>query len=244
MTSPTPAFNHLLAVRPLDALLRMDDGGRARLAAELVARPPSKDAWQMLWELFGAWPDGTAKDAALAATDQALAGWDDRLRFVTSADRRLIDSGRRLSAAAVLVRSVEIHRREAEGSAELTALATSPQAGNLSFLSIVRSDIGSRAWQALVGSDPLSRLRHLHVTRTLLGREDVPRLFGSPGLANLHCLKLVDVGLTPQMLAAIPFPRGLPALRKLDLSGNALGDAGAAALLQAPWLQGIERLTL
>lgn len=242
-SSPIPAFNHLLAVRPLDALLRMDDGERERLAAQLAARPPSKEAWQMLWELFGVWPGGAAKTAALADTDRALAGWDDRLRFVTSADRRLINSGR-LAAAAMLVRSVDVYRREAHGSSELTALATSEAAGNLTFLDIVRSEISSQAWQALAGSAHLARLRHLHVSRTSLARDDVMRLFQSQALSGLRCVKLIEVGLTPQTLAAMPSLRGLPSLQKLDLSGNALSSDGTTVLARAAWLRGIERLTI
>lgn len=241
--TPLPAFNHLLAVRPLDALLRLDDAERTRLAAGLAARPPSQAAWQMLWELFGAWPDGAAKTASLADADRALAGWDDRLRTVPSSDRRLIDGGR-LTEAAKLVRSVEIHRRDAQGSAELAALATSDASRNLAFLAIVRSEISGRAWQALTASAHLARLRHLHVGRTSLGRDDVVRLFASQALPGLRCVKLVDVGLTPQTLAAVPFPRGLPGLRKLDLSGNALSDDGTMVLARAAWLQGIERLTI
>ena len=57
------------------------------------------------------------------------------------------------------------------------------------------------------------------------------------GLDLTHC-NLTGRGVA--LLAALP----LPALRELDLSDNRIDDAGARALVRAPWMRGLRRLGL
>ena len=221
----------------------MNDNDRARLVTEALQGPPSEASWQALWELFADWPDGTSKTHHLEIALRGLANWPDKLRLRYSSDGRLYD-GMQLSRLARLVRSVEIYRRDQIGSGELFAIASSEYSADLKYLTIVQSEISSRAWQATLESSQLRGLRHLHVRRTVLSDSDIQRLFQSSLLARLECLKLIDVGLRLDRLEKMRQPASFPALAAMDLSSNALGDDGVTLLSQHPWLSQIKRLAL
>jgi hypothetical protein len=227
----------------MDEPLRMNDNNRATLLTEILQRPPSETSWQALWELFASWPDGEFKTQHIEVALQVLTTWPDKLRFTYSSDGRLYD-GKQLSVLGRLVRSIEVYRREEQGSGELFAIASSEYSAELKYVSIVRSEIDARAWQALVESPHLSNLRHLHVSKTVLDDSDVQRLFQPSRLPRLECLKLIDVGLRPQRLESMRRPAPFPALCAIDISSNALGDDGVTTLSQLPWLSQIKRLAL
>jgi hypothetical protein len=236
-------FNRLLDYRSLDQLSRMNDSDRAALLREILEQPPSEAAWQAVWELFASWPSGESRDTYLTVANQAMAAWPDRLRFVHSSNALLYE-GRHLSMLTRLVRSIEVYRREQQGTAELLAIASSEYASDLTYLSIHRSEIDSRAWRSLAESPHLSNLRHLHVARSVLGVADVQRLFQSTTLRQLTCLKLVDVGVQPRLLEAIRQTMALRELCAIDLSANGIGDEGVTTLSRSAWLRQIQRLAL
>jgi hypothetical protein len=246
-TDPRIQFNRLLDHRSIDHLIRMNDGDRCALLIELLGQPASESSWQALWELFACWPADSTRADAIEIAKRTLAAWPDRLRFASSSDTRLhksSDSGRRLSPIAQLVRTVEIYRRNENGSSELQAIAASEQARCFTIISIQRSEIDSSAWRALAASAHLSGLRHLHVRRTVIPQPCFGNLFQSAALADLQCLKLVQVGLGAQTLIDTQQTMRLVQLRELELSSDALGNDGAFALAQASWLSQIRRLTL
>ena len=236
-------YNRLLDYRSLDQLSRMNDSDRASLLAEILRQSPSETSWLAIWELFATWPGGESKTRHLEVALQALAAWPDKLRFMSSSNRLLYD-GDRLSVLARLVRSIEVHRREQYGSAELLAIASSEYSAELKYLSIDRSEIDSEAWEALIESPHLSNLRHLHVRKTLLGASIIQRLFRDARLPRLQCLNLIDAGIRPQHLESLRKSMPFAELCSADLSSNALGDDGGMMLPQMAWLPRIKRLSL
>jgi hypothetical protein len=235
--------HYLLDYRSMEQLSRMDNGERGELLEKLFEEGPSERAWQGIVELFALWPEGQQKQRYIQFAEQRLAAWDDRLRFVWSANGVLYN-GEQLSPLARLVRSIEIYRRGEEGSRELFIIANSEQANQLTYLTIRRSEISSWAWQAMIDSPFLTNLRHLHVRRTLIGEVGAQQLFRSSRLNRLSCLRLSGVGLRRQWLEvaarSIPFSE----LKSIDFSHNVLGDEGVVLLSEAPWLCGVERIDL
>lgn len=236
-------FMRLLERRSLDFLTRMDDEERTALLTELLAEDPSEAAWQSICELFAQWPDDAARAEQLERADRALESWDDALRSASAASDFLMRLGQ-VSPLARLVRSVEFYRHEEHGPDDLLALAKSEHVSRLTRLSIVRSDVGIRAWEVAIESPNLSRLRHLHVRRTTLQESSFPLLWRSAAFTGLQCLKLSGVGLAPRKLDPARQSIVFTELRRLDLSQNRLGDEGVRILAGAPWLQRIERLGL
>lgn len=244
---PPSSFVRLLDHRPLGDLVRMNDAERRALLDELLDRPAAEATWQALWELFGNWPANEARSEALVAADVSLVTWPDRMRSVSSSDRRLYEStpaGRRLSAIAALVHSISVDRREGNGSVELYAIAASEKARGLVALQVTRSEIDSQTWRAFAESPHLTRLSELEVTRTMLLEESVAALFRGTALGRVERLGLVDAGVRVQDVVALQQEMLLPCLRDLELSSDGLGDRGAEALAQSPWLRQMERLTL
>lgn len=236
-------FNRLLDYRSLERLERMTDTERTELLTEVLRREPAEPTWRALYELFATWPDNEGKVEALQTAERALDGWDDRLRLADTASTDLFD-GTRLSSLARLVRSIRIYRRGDGGGSELAAVVTSEEAAGLTRLSIVRSEIGDRAWHAMAESPYLARLEHLHVTNTTMTSGVVQRILGASTLPRLTCLRLTEVGLDARYLPVAPQAGRASALRQIDFSRNLLADEGAQRLAQGPCLQTVERLTL
>lgn len=239
--SDPPPFNRLLDFRPLENLVRMDDAERATLLDEVLAQPPSKEAWLAICELVVSWPEGLAKSAGLLRAERALASWDDDLRFLWSSDGGLYDGGR-LSSLARLAKVIEIYRRESRGSAELTAIATSDNARRLSRLRIVRSEVSSAAWQTLVNSVSLAELEQMHVQSVVLVRADVHGLLRSTHFPQLRSLAVENVGLRPDWLDPTADLQAFGRLHRVSLSESTLGDDGARAVSAADWLRRVEEL--
>ncbi len=235
--------NHLLDYRPRGFLLAMSPGDRAALLSELLAEPPSERIWNALLELFVAWPEDADRGPALSAALVQLEGWPEALRTVSSAKGYLY-RGKGLADLARLARSIALYRRDREGSREAIAIAGSPHVQRLTALNVVRCELDSQAWQALLCSVNLGSLRQLSIARCTLGEHVTRQLLQTAAFPALQSLILEGVGLTAERLGpvrqVIPFAR----LDLLDLSANPIGDAGADVLAQAPWLQGIRWLAL
>lgn len=236
-------FNRLLEYRPRDRLERMTDTDRTDLMGEVLHKGPSENTWRALYELFALWPDNEAKFRSLEVAERELAPWDDRLRFADTASMVLFN-GARLSSLARVVRSIRIYRRGDGGRSELLAVVTSEEAGRLTRLSIVRSEIGRQAWQTMVESPYLTSLQHLHVTNTVMGSDVFQQLLQSSRLPRLQCLKLIEVGMDEEYLHAAPQTRPGCELQQIDFSRNLLVHDGVLMLSQSPWLQSVERLAL
>jgi hypothetical protein len=235
-------FNRLLEYWPRHRLERMTDADRAELLAEVLHRGPSEDSWAAVCELFALWPPNDSKGKALESAERMLSQWDDQLRFMPSSSTGLYE-GSRLSSFARLVRSIRIYRRGDGGRSELLAVVTSEEAVHLTRLSIIRSEIGGRAWRAMVESPYLTGLRHLQVVNTVMGDEIVQRLLHSAGLPRLQSLKLIEVGIDAQCLQALPF-RPPFELKQIDLSRNRLGHEGVLLLSESQYLRSVEQLAL
>ena len=236
-------FARLLAFRPLEQLSRMNNSDRASLLDEILAKGPSEASWLALWELFATWPATAEKTRHLDMAEQALGSWPDRLRSISSSSSLLYE-GQQLSELARLAKTIEIYRREDRAPSELQAIASSRYSVGLTSLEIVRSEISSRSWRALVQSPNLPNLRHLHVSCSVLGSASIQQLLQSLQFSRLQCLKLIDVGIQPPDLETfqqgIPFPE----VCAIDLSANIIGDKGATLLSKALWLGQISRMTL
>lgn len=244
MNQPRPMnFSRLLDYRPLEFLSHMSDQDRVDLFEQLFKQKPGEGVWEGILELFALWPENKLKVKYLDLAEQRLANWDDRLRFMWSSSAYLYEP-EHLTPLARLARSIQIYRCEEQGSAQLLAIATSEYTRQLSCLSIVRSDISSRSWQAMAESPHLGKLQHLEVTRTVLAPGDIRRLFQSARFPRLQSLKLVDVGLKHQWLEGVRQSIPFDELRSIDFSRNTLGDEGVLLLAQAPWLRRIQRLAL
>src|SRR5688572_19190905 len=112
----------LLGLRSLAELQNMDDSGWERLLAELLVRPATAPVWEAVYALFASWPEGSRKFAAIERTEVHLEAWDEALRRASAGNVDLFEADG-LSSLATLVRRIEIHRRVAQGSNELEAVA-------------------------------------------------------------------------------------------------------------------------
>jgi hypothetical protein len=243
MSTPPFIFNYLLSYRGRQQLQGMDDRARRELLGELLGRGQSEAVWDAVCELFAAWPEGQEKADALAAAEQALDAWDDRLRHVTSSWGYLYEGGG-MASLARLVRSLDISRREERGSAELYAVANSGHVRNLKYLTIDRSELSSASVRSLSDSPYLANLRHLKIRKTLLYDEDIEYLLQSGGLTGLRTLKLIGVGLKAAPLRAAAASVPFTGLREIDFSDNFIKSEGLSILSQAPWLASVEKLEL
>jgi Leucine-rich repeat (LRR) protein len=236
-------FNRLLDYRSLDQLMHMQESGWAVLLAEILRQPASETTWRALWELFAASPTGQAKTQNLDTALKSLDAWPDKLRL-TSSTNSLLYEGNGLSPLARMVRSMDVYRREQNGSAELSAIVSSEYVDGLCYLSIIHSEIDDHAWQALAESQHLSNLRQLHISKTLLGASDIKRLFASDSFPRLQCIELIDAGVRPERIANLAHLERFPELSAIDLSSNALSDDGTEMLSQLPEAPQVRRLSL
>lgn len=236
-------FNRLLDYRSREQLLQLNDSSRQQLLQELLLKEPSENTWLAICELFAAWSEGTEKMRSLNAANQALEAWSDQLRHLSSSWRFLYNK-KGLSSLALLVRSINLYRREEHGSQELWNIVNSELVQNLKYLTIFRSEITSIAFKSLANSPYLISLQYLEMRKMAVLQEDVEQLFQAKGLPNLKTLKLIDVGLTHDKLHCIRQSIPFLHLKEIDFSENFLGSEGLALLSQAPWLSSIQSFEL
>jgi len=220
----------------------VNDQDRRDLVAALLARPPSEDAWQQLWDVFVGWPDGPARDAALQDAVTGLATWDDDLRRMTSQATPLYRDNR-VAPMGRLVRSIEFYRRES-GTGDLVRIADSPHAEGLRRLTLIRCDIGAQGIIALARSRYLNELTHLRLAGTYLTRATAPELLCPVGLPSLRSLDLIDCGITDVDLAVLSRSPLAARLTHLSLADNLLGDEAARILAQLASLAHLDTLDL
>jgi Leucine Rich repeat len=221
----------------------MNDQERHNQLLELLERDQSKEAFQAVFKIFASWPDGVEKCKALVLADRALDAWDDSSRHLDSG-RSYLYEGKKLAPIAYLIRSIEIYRREENGTKELWAIVKSEYVRNLRRLAILSSEVSSAAIKALSESPYLANLRHLAIRRTDLLTDAIESLLQARSLPNLKTLQLIDVCNLRRHLHLISQSIPFGNLREVDFSESLLGSEGAAILSQAPWLRFIETLEL
>ena len=152
--------------------------------------------------------------------------------------------------------------------ASVAAFVTSPYLSQLSALYLWRCGLGAGAARAIAESPHLANLRKLQLEENRLSVDGVAALAGSPHLRQLVSLTLRSNHTGPGAgvaLAGSPILIGLTSLnlgnndlgsddcthflaqapsglRRLDLEGNAMGDAGAEALAAARQLNQLANL--
>ncbi|HEV7485308.1 MAG TPA: TIGR02996 domain-containing protein [Thermoanaerobaculia bacterium] len=82
----------------------------------------------------------------------------------------------------------------------------------------------------------LAPIRHLNVTK--MGTS-IDELFASPDLERLRSLSVEGCGLTDRDMFVIARSQRLRALRWLSVAQNRVGEAGATALADSPYLQDV-----
>ena len=129
------------------------------------------------------------------------------------------------------------------GDACALAVAGNPHLRNLTDFGLVATELHAGAFERLLASPALSRVRDLSVHWNRLGDDGVRRLVASP-LVDLDSLNLEFNGLTAEsarMLAAWP---GLRSVRVLSLGDNPFGSEGVRALLASDNLTNMSSLEL
>lgn len=98
-----------------------------------------------------------------------------------------------------------------------------------------------------IGPDGMRRvvrgIRRLILEENPIGDAGIEALAESGALADVEFLHLGDTALSPKGLAVLAGLE-LPALRKLNLMANPIGDDGARVLVQAAWLEKLDELVL
>jgi uncharacterized protein (TIGR02996 family) len=138
------------------------------------------------------------------------------------------------------------HLRLWGAESHAAALAASPHLEGLAaldFADYYTGPLTAAGAEALAASPHLGRLRALHLYRNNLGDAGFRALVRAPWLGQLGHLNVVDNGLSEAAARALAEVTPLR-LTVLQMGGNRLGGAGAAALAGAPGLAGLTALDL
>ena len=216
---------------------------RRELLLELLGRGQAEKTWLAICELFASWPEGEQKAKNLVEADRALEAWDDRSRHLLTGWGYFYE-GNKPASLVRLARSIELYRREEDGSVDLWAIAHSELFQNLKYLAVLRGELSPRSIKAFATSPHLTNLLHIEIRSTLLSEERFGQLFGATACPNLRTLILAGAGIKGGWLdpirKSIPFSR----IERLDLDGNFLQSEGLEILSQAPWLSSLQTLEL
>lgn len=148
-----------------------------------------------------------------------------------------------LAAEHVTLGDLDDHAAKTLGAAALPSLRE---------LSLFRSCVSAAGVRSLLGGAWVPKLRLLDVSESPIG-DDGARAIGEAPLSNLQELALRGCHIEQHGAAALGRSTQLRALLRLLLGGdqrspvrpwNAIGDEGARALASAPWIGGVELLTL
>jgi uncharacterized protein (TIGR02996 family) len=129
------------------------------------------------------------------------------------------------------------HLTDACGS----ALAASPFFPALTELRLLSNDLNSGTVTALARSEHRANLRTLDLSFNSLATDGVQALASGLHLRNLRNLSLRACGISGSEVRHLAC---LPALRRLDLGGNSLGQQGAEELVGSAWSAGLLELHL
>src|SRR5689334_14203479 len=141
-------YNFLRSYANSSQLEHLTNDERFQLLQRIISSGQSESSWRAILELFASWPDSVEKSHALEHADEQLSTWDDSLGTVNSAWIYLYENSH-LSSVAVIVRLINISRREQYGNKELKAITTSPFVASLKGLTIYKSEIHSDGINAL-----------------------------------------------------------------------------------------------
>jgi uncharacterized protein (TIGR02996 family) len=182
---------------------------------------------------------GVAGARALAA---ALAGPLARLRALSIDGDVIGDEGAAALAPAVTHLPALRHPEAGIGDRGARALADG-EATAIRTLDLAENAIGAAGAAALAGSPRLSHVTRLDLASNPLGAEGALRVAQGLALPALRELDASWCRLGPEA-AALGTSRCLDGLTKLDLCGNAIGDAAFAELLASPYLRRLEELAI
>jgi uncharacterized protein (TIGR02996 family) len=132
------------------------------------------------------------------------------------------------------------------------AVARSKALGWLDSLRLDELGVGPAGARALAKAPALGRLRVLRLRGAAIGPDGAEALVASPRLPRLEALDLSGRGMGSEVMANVGDAglirlAGCPGagkLRVLVLEQNALTDAGARALAESPYLEGLRVLYL
>lgn len=129
------------------------------------------------------------------------------------------------------------------GDEGASVLGGSPFLGSVRFLRIHGADVGGEGLRALLGGLDRSEIEGLTLGENPIGKE-LGAIFAECGeLPKMQELWLSRVGAEAASLRGLEKVRW-GGLRRLGLSGNALGDEGIEVLLGMPWIGGVEEWVL
>ncbi|HEX2569687.1 MAG TPA: hypothetical protein VH877_09025 [Polyangia bacterium] len=124
---------------------------------------------------------------------------------------------------------------------ELAAILADKRVPALNTLNVQDNPLSRAAIQTMSGSSKLQGLQRLALSDCAIGDEGMTLLAQSPILRSVYFLLLAGVNASSKGVEALAASPHTGALRRLDLSGQSLGDVGASAVLR---LHGLEDLTL
>jgi hypothetical protein len=254
--------------RPLPdtSLVLHQERRRERLEAYLQ-ETPSRDLFLAILQLFGGWPEGAAKEEALAWAEDVLSDWDPMLRH---ADVMVCWPGApacQPPSSFRLVRSLFVSR--AIGTDEqVVAMLARLEAPHLYALSFAWSRFSSSTLQTLARTSALSGLRSLALHAEYLDAFSATALARSPHLQALtswcwdgvsddrHVKALVKSGLLFRTTELrVTFARwsdeSFSILQSLEQSGvldtldlYSVGEHTLEALVSSPIFQTVRHVVL
>ncbi|MBY0231466.1 MAG: hypothetical protein K2W96_19450 [Gemmataceae bacterium] len=184
----------------------------------------------------------------LALADKALAAvlaspHLGGLRSLSLKHNRMGEEGARIVAQAPLrgLRALVLSDNDF-GDRGMAHLLASPCLGNVETLDLAKTALRNGVAD-LARSPAFPRLCVLDLGRNSVGRDGAKALAVAAFADRLRVLRLESCGLTDQAVGLLAGSEGLRNLRELHLGGNALTDASAASLAEAPWPR-LERVDL
>ena len=232
------------AVQVVEELARIEHalsgaGSRGPVGlVETLCERPSDESWWALCRYLSSLP---SVDAQTVATVEALlAEWPDDLRRAPLGWWEAVRRGEPCPLWP-LARALDLSGRGLT-DVDLAEIARQPALASLAGLTFSHNEVGNQGVAALAASPHLGSLRRLDLSHNRVSSSGAAALADGQGLRGVEVLSLASNGLEARAVEALvsaPF-----SLRSLDLSGNTLQAAGAAALAASPAAAHLEHLDL